>query len=81
MLAIVPKLGQVSRKIVADGAPLEQVYNCVNEYKRYLEGVGCALIVGGMEHGEIMAGIRSDQKMGFSLLGGRSVGLSGGLFP
>ena len=36
-----------------------QVYNCVTDYMRHLEGVGAALVVGGMDNGEIHAGLKS----------------------
>ena len=36
----------------------EQVYNCILDYSRYAEGVGTALVVGGVEQSEIKAGLR-----------------------
>lgn len=36
-----------------------QVYNCINDYKRYLDDVGAALVVGGTDHNEVLASVRS----------------------
>lgn len=35
------------------------MYNCIGDYKRYLPDVGAALVVGGVDHNEVMASIRS----------------------